>query len=441
MNQKRKGKILVVYSHQLGYPLRSTIRDHLFAFKKYSGCQIVYLNIAWTKVKRSLLKINFDLIIFHNIFLSKRWGGEYFKFYLERVKLLKLVKCTKIALPQDEFLQTDILCNFLEEFEIEHVFSVSPPTEFSKIYANIDRNKIKLHTILTGYLDESTLKKIRKFEKITKEKDIDICYRVTPGAHWLGRHGFLKTQIGKLFSNLGEKNKLIIDISINEKDTILGDDWYKFLLRSKYTIGVEGGASILDHNGSLKAKTEAYLEQYPNASFEEVESACFPGRDGELQLFVISPRHLEACATKTCQILIEGNYNGLLKPGKHYIPLNKDFSNLDSIIREVKDDVKRKSIIENAYNDIIVNKTVTYQSFVEKILKEVLIPNKIVSTGSRFWLNYFKLIEVINWIKIIFYTKITYLLKEFIKRILPQTIVEKIKTRSFVSRYKSHNIS
>ena len=54
--------------------------------------------------------------------------------------------------------------------------------------------------------------------------------------------------------------------------------------------------------------------------------------DGRLQLFAISPRHLEACATRTCQVLVEGEYSGVLRPGEHYIPVRKDLSNLDDVL-------------------------------------------------------------------------------------------------------------
>ena len=95
---------------------------------------------------------------------------------------------------------------------------------------------------------------------------------------------------------------LISDISTRNKDILVQDDWFGFLLHCKYTIGVEGGTSILDPIGAIKEKVEEYLALHPSASFEQVEDACFPGIDGSLSLFAISPRHLEACATKTCQI-------------------------------------------------------------------------------------------------------------------------------------------
>ena len=39
----------------------------------------------------------------------------------------------------------------------------------------------------------------------------------------------------------------------------------------------------------------------------------------------MSPRVFEAAAVRSCQILFEGRYSGILEPMVHYIPLKKDF--------------------------------------------------------------------------------------------------------------------
>jgi hypothetical protein len=39
----------------------------------------------------------------------------------------------------------------------------------------------------------------------------------------------------------------------------------------------------------------------------------------------------EACMMRTAQVLLEGYYNGIFEPWKHYIPIKKDCSNLDQV--------------------------------------------------------------------------------------------------------------
>jgi hypothetical protein len=392
--------ILIIFYYGK-YPPRTTIIDHLYSFQRHSGQRCFYLDLAVQNIPKYIDKIDFDLIIFHTIFLSARWHLPTFTRIVEKVRLLKGNPAIKIALPQDEFYRTDVVCDFINEFGIDHVFSVSPPSEWQKIYKTVDFQEVKFHPVLTGYLEETTMARIKRLSQTIDKKNIDIGYRAWQAEPWLGRHGFLKTLLAERFQDDIQTEDLNTDISTHPNDTILGDAWYDFLLRCKYTIGVEGGASILDWDGTLREKTNLYLEQYPNATFEEVELACFPDQDGSLSLFAISPRHLEACATKTCQILLSGSYNGILTAGKHYIELKLDFSNLDNVLRIIKNDTEREKIVENAYSDIVQSKKYTYSHFVEQILRISLrsgnTSKKNTTIPFLWWMN--KLESNLAWVK------------------------------------------
>ena len=91
------------------------------------------------------------------------------------------------------------------------------------------------------------------------------------------------------------------------------------------------------------------MAEHPDAGYDEIEAACFPGRDGELALFAISPRHLEACATRTGQILVEGAYSGMLEPGQHYLPVRADLSTSGDVLDEARDEARRRELTEAAY--------------------------------------------------------------------------------------------
>jgi len=326
--------------------------------------------LAVRRVPRYLNAIHFDAVIFHTTFLSKRWIN--FNSFLKRARPLKKLNTIKIALPQDEFIKTDMLCDFINEFEIDYVFSVAPESEWPTIYHNVDFQKVKFFKVLTGYLDDKTLSRIKKLEESSFSRPIDIGYRAYGICHWLGRHGFLKIKIAGIFEDVANKYGLVYDISTDGKDTFYGDDWYRFLLRCKYTIGIEGGATVLDKDGSIRYKTENYQAKHPDATFDEIEASCFPQKDGLLKLMAISPRHLEACATKTCQILVQGRYNDILIPGKHYIELKYDFSNIDQVVDVVKKDKLRHKLTEQAYHDVVESERYTYRSFVNTILERTL---------------------------------------------------------------------
>jgi hypothetical protein len=363
--------ILVLYNQE-EFPLRATIRDHLYSFRNYSSDRCFYLNVRTRGVPWYLSKIQFDLIIFHTIFLSARWHLNAFRDLVNKVRVLKRMDAVKVALPQDDFIHTDILCDFINEFKVNYVFSAASEPDRRKIYSSVDLTVSKFFKVLTGYLDDETVNKVNRLAKSVKERTIDIGYRAWRSAPWLGRHGLLKAQIADLFQKEAPPKGLVTDISTRSEDTFLGDEWYRFLLRCKYMIGVEGGASILDRDGSIKRRTEEYLSRHPQASFEEVETNCFPNLDGYLHLFATSPRHLEACSTKTCQVLVEGQYDGILFPGQHYIELKRDLSNLDEVLETIKRDELRDEIVERAYRDVVASGRYSYRSFVELVLGEAL---------------------------------------------------------------------
>jgi hypothetical protein len=401
--------ILVLY-YATTYPIRATIWDHLYAFRRHSGQRCFYWNMAFGKIPWFIKAVPFDLVIFDTIFL---WYRADFERILPNAAPVKQLSAIKVALPQDEFFQTDRLCAFINDFGIDAVFSVMPPDTWEAIYPTVDRQKVRFYQALTGYLEEETLERIQRLAAENAPRTIDVGYRAVHSPYFLGRHGRLKVEVAEVFQEHAPAHQLATDISTDEKDTFLGDDWYRFLLRCKYTIGVEGGSSVLDHDGSIRQKVRAYLSEHPQASFEQVETVCFPGID-RLQMAAISPRQLEACATRTCQILVEGEYNGILQAGKHYIALRSDFSNIEDVLAtlaqaelETEENV-REAMVEQAYQDIVASGQYTYRSFVRWLIDQSLAGKPPSTAGDSFWtravFRWMGFTDRLNWRLLALYT-------------------------------------
>jgi hypothetical protein len=406
-----KRNILVVYACAVS-PLRATTWEHLYAFRHYSADNVYYLNLAFKRVPWYVRALTFDLIIFHTLFLSNHWGGAaHFGKLLNKAKALKRSKAVKIMLPQDEFFYSNLYCDLINEFGIDYVFSVAPETEWPKIYHAVDFRRVKFRQVLAGYLDDRKLDWIVALGQSDQDRPIDIGYRTAGKPYfWFGRHGFLKQQVADVFQAKAPGRGLSIDISTHNKDTILGDEWYRFLARCKYTLGVESGTSLLDLDGSIHEKTQAYLALHPEADFAEVEAACFPNLDGTSQLYAISSRHLEACATRTCQVLTAGDYNGILHPGWHYIELKKDFSNIDEVLDIMARDDVRPTIVEQAYREVIASGQYTYKHFVAFVTEQSLgnaTPQASTPWGLAWhramyvWMQWVETVEWL-WIKLVY---------------------------------------
>ena len=361
-------EILVVFS---GFSDRPSLAEPLLAYSKYEQGNVSYYNTRLPYSDMYLRRKQFDLIIFSTLFFSRRVHRALFWEDVSAVDWIRQSSARKVATPQDEYINSKYVNEFIDRIGVNIIYSVQPKNCWDAVYPDYKGRKIIVRPILTGYFDDGIVLKVERDNLYTHAgRTTDIVYRTTgvPAA-WLGSHARLKHIIAQKVKAVTSATKLRIDISTNEKD-LISKNWYKFLSSSKYTIGVEGGTSIIDYDGALKEKVESFVLKNPNASYEKIEASCFPGLDGSFPGYAMSPRHLEACLTKTCQILIEGDYNGILKPWRHYIPLKRDFSNLAYVLELVLSDQLRIDIVNNAYADIVRSGKYLNSSLVQKIIED-----------------------------------------------------------------------
>lgn len=295
-----------------------------------------------------------------------RWGDDVFAKFAPLLAPLKDCDARIIALPQDEFIHTDKLCELLTLTGTNVVLSCAGAEAWPIIYGDLAK-RLEFRQVLTGYLDEQTVATAEAAHRPLSDRDKWIGYRAWRAADWLGRLGTLKVRVGEVFADAAHERELTVDISLDSVDTIAGNDWLKWLAGCRAVVGVEGGASVLDRDGSLKATVEAYRASFPKASFDDVEAACFPGRDGELPLRALSPRHLEAAATRTVQVLVEGDYNGILQADVHYIPVREDFSDIDAAFDRLADDSVVTKMLDRAWDDLVASERYSFAGFVAGI--------------------------------------------------------------------------
>jgi hypothetical protein len=333
--------------------------------------------------------LGFDLIVFHTcVDSARRSDGDYFERVLERARPLAGMSGVKVALPQDECAYTDRLNAFVNAMRIDVVFTCAEESEWKVIYPSVDHTRVRFARVMPGYLDQASLTTISRLMAEARPRSIDIGYRSAFRAEW-GRFGASKKRVADAFQARAAGIGLTLDLSDRSEDFFVGDDWYRFLLRLKYTLGAESGGSLLDVDGTVSKLCRAYVREHPGATFEEIESACFSGRDRTVRLRAAAPRHLEACATRTCQILVEGDYSGILAPWVHYIPVKEDMSNIDEVLRIVREDRLRHSIVEAAHRDIVASGKYTYDAMVSRVLAEAIgndakrVPKSVMAGLAR----------------------------------------------------------
>jgi hypothetical protein len=275
-------------------------------------------------------------------------------------------------MPQDEDAYTDYIRTIMREAGVETVFTCASECDYQVFYP-VQKTGLKYYfTTHPGLVDENTRAMLEKKNLDHGDRPIDIGYRARRLPFWLGRHGQKKYQVGeRVKAYCDRETNLTTDISSHPEKTLYGDDWLAFLLRCRTVLGSEGGASLLDADDTIRPAVERYVHEHTGAEFEEVEAACFPGRDGDIRYFAISPRHFECAMTKTCQVLLEGRYAGIFRAGEHYIELKGDYSNLPEVVEKVRDRGYCCRIAENAYQDIVASGKYTYRIFANQVVDHI----------------------------------------------------------------------
>ena len=346
-----------------------SMREHIEAFALHSRHPVLAWNTARGFVDE-LENHRFCVVLLHySLFggpihwLSDRWL-EY---------LRKQTDAVKVAIFQDEYRFWGIRHLLLDDIGINLVFSCFATEDHGQTYG-LRGWSGRIEHSLTGYVGHRLLERSRTLYRPLKRRAIDVGYRARRLDEYMGRGAAEKHRIADFFLQDKKSSRLRLDISTREEDRIYGDEWYAFLADCKAVLGVEAGVSIVDTEDVLWPAWRRYKTLYPDADWERThQDLGMEEFEGGPYLRTISPRHFEAAAMGCVQVLFEGRYSDILEPMRHYIPLAKDASNLDEVLRLLADDVFCKTMTERAKKEIIDSGAYGYDRFVarfDRLLKD-----------------------------------------------------------------------
>ncbi len=395
--------ILVLYT-KYARTDRQTFTDSLQCFKRYSPKDsFTYLNVVTGEEIRGFMKyIEYDAVIMHYTFLAKRQNRppwpNFYKTVLPKIQSLSGVK---VMIPQDEYYFTQSLRDMIRDFAVDLVFTNADEKNLALLYPRDEvGDRVEFVRVLTGYIDEKTLPRLTKLQKGILERDIGLGYRGMKLPYYFGSHGQLKYEAAARFEEFLKEYPMVhADLGmtgVRDQTVLYGDDWLRFLLRSRCTLACLGGSSLLVLD-SLQQKVADYIEEHPKATYEETEAAVFPGEDGKINMQLLSPKMFEAAMAKSCLVMVEGDYWGVFKPGVHFIEVKKDYSNIGSVVDDIQNHALCRKISLQCYHDIIEPKGLdnpfTYTSYVHTVLshigeKRALLPASL-RADTRFASRFF----------------------------------------------------
>jgi len=271
-------------------------------------------------------------------------------------------KGLKIMIKQDECFKPYQFVEYLEKNPVDMIATICSPDMIETFYPIEKLPTISFLPYMTAYVKESN--RSLPYHDIRNRK-IDVGYRGSDQSPIHGRLLYEKAQIGREFKKYADKKKIVTDISSSRSDLITGDDWYQFLGNCKAVLGIESGISVVDIDGTIEIELKRYLKKHRRATDIEILNFLSKYENGP-QYRAVSPRHFEAAACFAVQVMYDGDFQGIFKRDKHYIVLNRDFSNVDEVIDRVLDNSERERITENVYRDIVMNDDYSYKTFVKR---------------------------------------------------------------------------
>jgi len=333
----------------------STIQEHLRSFSLYSKHSVYYAAATGAYTPAADLSV-FDVVVIH---------------YCVRVNLddhlsranyhaLREFPGLKVLFIQDEYQTTETARRAIENLGIHIVFTCVPQRHIEDIYPSTRFPSVEFVPTLTGFVPAGFKPRNRPIG----DRPILIGYRGRLLPYWYGDLGQEKFMIGKRMKEICEARQLPADIEWDNAHRIYGESWYQFVESCKAMLGTESGSNLFDDYGDVRKAIEGAVKRNPNVSYEQIRSELTAPHEGRIRMNQVSPKIFEAILCRTALVLFEGEYSGVIKPGVHFIPLKKDFSNVDDVIAKLHDDAFLCQLTERAYQDVIAPGRYSYRAFV-----------------------------------------------------------------------------
>jgi len=198
----------------------------------------------------------------------------------------------------------------------------------------------------------------------SSDRPVDLGYRADEPAPYIGHTE--RRDIADYFRDRAEALQLRVDISLDPRCRLAGAEWARFLDRCKGQLGTEAGGDFFELTDATRNAVNAFTASHPDACFSDIWDRFFRNYENPVPIRIISGRNVEAAATKTVQLLFEGEYDGYLRPDEHYIPLKKDFTNVDDALRKFRDAAYCERVTGNAYN--LAMSEFTYDRLIDRFI-------------------------------------------------------------------------
>jgi hypothetical protein len=335
-------------SYQRGWP-REFARHPRF---RVTGVDLVGSPVAaGARLSALALTRRFDaVVLLHSVFSNERqlhwWAFD----------AVRRMATPKVFFVGNEYKLMPEKMAFAEELAVALLVSQSESPRVHELYRR--RLQCEVMGLPNTGLDPDLF-----FPRVPRaERPIDVGYRSLEAPLYLGHDE--KTEIARRWAEAAPRLGLVADISTDPRDRFTEEGWAEFLGRCKAQLGTEAGGDYFEIDDRTRIRFHAWLEDHPEPTLAEVREALFRDYPDRVPIRIVSGRQIEAAGTKTVQILMRGEYGGYFAPDVHYIPLEKDFSNLEEAAARLRDEALCDRVTENAY--ALAHEKLTYAKLLDR---------------------------------------------------------------------------
>jgi glycosyltransferase involved in cell wall biosynthesis len=347
-----------------------TVYESIALWQRLSAFDLEVLNLwptrgDWVRLPPSLDLAEYDGVIIHAA-VSYTFGNLA-ALDSRLARSFDQYDGVKVLMKQDEQRMSGRFAEYLGQKRFDVLLTCVPEPEQPKVYPREQVGDVTFVRVLTGYVTEAMREPAAPWHP---SRPIDIGYRGSIQPLSFGRLGFEKRKIGIDVSRaLGDRDDLCLDITSAPESRINGPGWTDFLAASKATLGVESGSNLFDFDGGVEQWCRDFEAAHPDVDhrceqfYRQAHAEHLFRFEGNVDYAQVSPRHFEAVAARSVQVLYEGRYSDIFRPGDHYLPLRRDLANLDEVVEALGDERRCGEIAERAFDEIVRNPRYGYEAF------------------------------------------------------------------------------
>lgn len=347
-------RLLVAYANNSTFTV--TTSQYLNAFRDFSAADVHYLHV--TQDARPVVDLDrYDavLISYCARLCIPRYVSEGF------LRLMDGYQGVRAIAIQDEYEAVEAERKGLDRLRPHVVFTCVPPDQREAVYPSSRYPSTAFVQVLTGYAPHQL--PMRHATRPLSTRPVHLGYRGRDIGPRYGRLAVMKAEIGNMVGAAAARRGLACDIAIDEASRIYGDAWYEWLGNCRCVLGSESGSNIFDFDGSIAEGCAKFgRDRLPQALRNRIDEL-----DRSFAMGQASPRIFEAAAMGTAMALYRGRYSGILKPDRHYIPIELDHSNLDEVLDRVQDTEHLDAMVDRTRADLIDSGRYSYAAFVRVV--------------------------------------------------------------------------